>query len=81
MQRILPSVFADSNVPIGIITYDDRVSCYEITPSLTNPKIAIMPDIHTPTPPSTTTSLLQPYSLAKSNIDKLLDLIPQIVCY
>ncbi|MCL4419303.1 hypothetical protein M1146_04350 [Patescibacteria group bacterium] len=53
MQRILPSLFAESNIPIGFITYDDRVSVYLIDPALPSPSVAVMPDINKPFSPST----------------------------
>lgn len=78
MQRILPAVFADSEIPIGFITYDERVSVYVIDPALSKPRIIVMPDIAKPFCPATAKSVLQPYSKSQSNIDALFEIIPQM---
>eukprot|EP01125_Pyxidicula_operculata_P016955 TRINITY_DN5895_c0_g1_i3.p1 TRINITY_DN5895_c0_g1~~TRINITY_DN5895_c0_g1_i3.p1 ORF type:complete len:883 (+),score=236.06 TRINITY_DN5895_c0_g1_i3:49-2697(+) len=76
LQRLLPALFEDSKVKIGIITFDSTVSFYNIHPSSKRPQMISVPDVSNIFVPLPLSAITATYSESKANIESLLSILP-----
>jgi hypothetical protein len=78
MQRLVPTLFAESPIEMCFITFSSTITFFNISASAPRPQMAVMPDLEQSFPPLPPKAFIQSYPQAKENIDKLLQLLPSM---
>eukprot|EP01128_Nolandella_sp_AFSM9_P000797 TRINITY_DN1091_c0_g1_i1.p1 TRINITY_DN1091_c0_g1~~TRINITY_DN1091_c0_g1_i1.p1 ORF type:complete len:949 (+),score=215.97 TRINITY_DN1091_c0_g1_i1:67-2847(+) len=78
IQRVIPALMEESPLRIGFMTFDGSIICYNTSPSLKQPQMAVMPNAESPFLPIPAQAIFHTYSTAKGNIDTLLQSLPSI---